>query len=153
VTVSQKEWLSQRDFDEIATVSQMLPGGAAANSLASLGLRFHGVKGAALAYLACGLVDDPRQTGLMLAVAVMLGVGQIAAIIAGQTLLGQEAPRDLRGAVFGLAGVVASAAILFTNAFGGWLYDSVSRGGPIFLLAAVNFAIFAFGLRVARRTG
>ena len=108
---------------------------------------------AALAYLACGFVDDPGQTGLMLAVAVMLGVGQIAAIIAGQTLLGQEAPRDLRGAVFGLAGVVASAAILFTNAFGGWLYDTVSRGGPFFLLAAVNFAIFVFGLRVARRTG
>jgi MFS family permease len=106
---------------------------------------------AALAYLACGFVDDPEQGALLLAVAVMLGVGQIAAIIAGQTLLGQEAPRDLRGAVFGLAGVVASAAILFTNAFGGWLYDFVDRGGPFFLLAAVNFAIFAYGLRVARR--
>jgi MFS family permease len=105
---------------------------------------------AALAYFACGLID-PTQTGLMLAVAVLLGVGQIAAIIVGQTLLGQEAPRDLRGAVFGLAGVVASAAILFTNAIGGWLYDSVSRGGPFFLLAAVNFAIFLFGLRLARR--
>ncbi len=105
---------------------------------------------AALAYFACGLID-PTQTGLMLAVAVLLGVGQIAAIIVGQTLLGQEAPRDLRGAVFGLAGVVASAAILFTNAIGGWLYDSVSRGGPFFLLAAVNFAIFLFGLRLVRR--
>jgi hypothetical protein len=47
--------------------------------------------------------------------------------------------------------VVASTAILFTNAIGGWLYDSVSRGGPFFLLAAVNFAICAFGLRLARR--
>jgi hypothetical protein len=87
----------------------------------------------------------------MLAIAVLLGAGQIAAIIVGQTLLGQEAPRDLRGAVFGLAGVVASAAILFTNALGGWLYDSVSRGAPFFLLAGVNFAIFLFGLRLARR--
>jgi MFS family permease len=107
---------------------------------------------AGLAYLACGLIE-PTQTGLMLAVAVLLGVGQIAAIVVGQTLLGQEAPRDLRGAVFGLAGVVASAAILFTNAFGGWLYDMVSRGAPFFLLAAVNFAIFLFGLRLARHPG
>jgi MFS family permease len=87
----------------------------------------------------------------MVAVAVLLGVGQIAAIICGQTLLGQEAPRDVRGAVFGLAGICASAAILFTNGIGGWLYDTVSRGGPFFLLAGVNFAIFLFGLRLVSR--
>jgi MFS family permease len=81
---------------------------------------------------------------------VLLGVGQIAAIVSGQTLLGQEAPRDVRGAVFGLAGICASAAILFTNALGGWLYDSVSKGGPFFLLAAVNLTIFFFGLRLVR---
>ena len=108
----------------------------------------HGARAAA--YLLCGFVDDPTQDVLMAAVAALLGVGQIAAIIAGQTLLGQEAPRDVRGAVFGLAGICASAGILFTNAFGGWLYDSVSKGGPFFLLAGVNFAIFLFGVRLPR---
>jgi len=107
---------------------------------------------AAASYLACGFIDDP-SSGLLLGVAILLGVGQIAAIIAGQTLLGQEAPRDLRGAVFGLAGICASAAILFSNAIGGWLYDSVSRGGPFFLLAGVNFAICLFGIRLGRRRG
>jgi len=106
---------------------------------------------AALAYLLCGFVDDPTQGTLVVAVAILLGVGQIAAIICGQTLLGQEAPRDVRGAVFGLAGICASAAILFTNGIGGWLYDTVSRGGPFFLLAGVNFVIFVFGLRLVRR--
>jgi MFS family permease len=105
---------------------------------------------AAVSYLACGFIDDPSASVLLL-VAILLGVGQIAAIIAGHTLLGQEAPRDLRGAVFGLAGICASAAILFTNALGGWLYDTVSRGGPFFLLAGVNFAIFLFGLSLTRR--
>jgi MFS family permease len=103
------------------------------------------------AYLLCGFVDDPTDSVLMACVAALLGVGQIAAIIAGQTLLGQEAPRDVRGAVFGLAGICASAGILFTNAFGGWLYDSVSKGGPFFLLAGVNFAIFLAGLRLLSR--
>jgi MFS family permease len=107
---------------------------------------------ASVAYLACAFLDDPSQSGLMLAVASLLGVGQIAAIIAGQTLLGQEAPREVRGAVFGLAGICASAAILFTNAFGGWLYDSVSRAGPFLLLAGVNFAIFLLGVRLTRRS-
>jgi MFS family permease len=105
----------------------------------------------AAAYLLCGLVDDPTDNVLMACVAALLGTGQIAAIIAGQTLLGQEAPRDIRGAVFGLAGICASAGILFTNAFGGWLYDSVSKGGPFFLLAGVNFAIFLAGLRLLSR--
>ena len=108
---------------------------------------------AALAYLLCGLIEDPTRDLLLVPVALLLGAGQIAAIIAGQTLLGQEAPREVRGAVFGLAGICASAAILFTNAFGGWLYDSVSKGGPFFLLAGVNFAIVLFGLRLALRTG
>jgi MFS family permease len=106
---------------------------------------------AAVAYLACGFIDDPAHATLLIVVAVLLGAGQIAAIIAGQTLLGQEAPRDVRGAVFGLAGICASAGILFTNGVGGWLYDFVARGGPFFLLAGVNFAIFLFGLWVARR--
>ena len=105
----------------------------------------------AAAYLLCGFVDDPTDSVLMACVAALLGMGQIAAIIAGQTLLGQEAPRDVRGAVFGLAGICASAGILFTNAFGGWLYDSVSKGGPFFLLAGVNLAIFLAGLRLISR--
>ena len=107
---------------------------------------------AALAYLLCGLIEDPTRDLLLVPVALLLGAGQIAAIIAGQTLLGQEAPREVRGAVFGLAGICASAAILFTNAFGGWLYDSVSKGGPFFLLAGVNFAIVLFGLRLGQGT-
>lgn len=106
---------------------------------------------ATVAYLACGFIDDPMHSALLIAVATMLGAGQIAAIIAGQTLLGQEAPRDVRGAVFGLAGICASAGILFTNGVGGWLYDFVARGGPFFLLAGVNFAVFLFGLRLVRR--
>jgi MFS family permease len=105
---------------------------------------------AALAYLLCGWIDDPTDSLFLVVVAALLGVGQIAAIIAGQTMLGEEAPRDVRGAVFGLAGICASAAILFTNGLGGWLYDSVSKGGPFYLLAAVNFAIFLFGWRLVR---
>ena len=35
---------------------------------------------AAVAYLACGFIDDPMHSALLLAVAMMLGAGQIAAI-------------------------------------------------------------------------
>jgi chromate transporter len=46
----ERRWATNREFDNTATVAQMLPGGAAANALSLLGLRFFGVRGAALAY-------------------------------------------------------------------------------------------------------
>ena len=52
VTVDKKGWLTHREFDNTATVAQMLPGGAAANALALLGLRFYGPRGAVVAYVA-----------------------------------------------------------------------------------------------------
>src|SRR6185295_17292959 len=51
IAVSRRKWLTPKEFDNAATVAQMLPGGAAANALACIGLRFHGVAGAAMAYL------------------------------------------------------------------------------------------------------
>ncbi len=48
--VFRRGWLTEREFVTTATVSQMLPGGAAANALAYTGLRFFGPIGAVLAY-------------------------------------------------------------------------------------------------------
>lgn len=105
---------------------------------------------AGIGYGAGGLVGDPTS-GLIVPVAVLLGLGQICAIIASQTVLGQEAPQDVRGAVFGFAGICASLGILFTTAVGGWLYDAAGWGVPFFLVGAVNLAIMIFGLVVIAR--
>jgi MFS family permease len=103
------------------------------------------------AYFFAGFISDPTAKGILVPASILLGVGQIAAILASQTMLGQEAPRVARGAVFGFGGICASLGILFTNGAGGWLYDKVSKGGPFFLLASVNFAILLFGLWLLRR--
>lgn len=50
VLVFRRRWLTEREFVTTATVSQMLPGGAAANALAYTGLRFFGAGGAVVAY-------------------------------------------------------------------------------------------------------
>jgi chromate transporter len=50
--VTKKRWLTDREFTNTVTVAQMLPGGASANSLAYIGLRFAGWRGALAAYLA-----------------------------------------------------------------------------------------------------
>lgn len=104
---------------------------------------------AGIGYFAGGLVGDPNSSAII-PVAILLGIGQIAAIIASQTVLGQEAPADVRGAVFGLAGICASLGILFTTSVGGWLYDAAGKGGPFFLIAAVNLGIMVFGIKLLR---
>lgn len=50
-TVKKRRWLTEREFANTVTVSQMLPGGAAANALAYIGLRFGGLLGALLGYV------------------------------------------------------------------------------------------------------
>ncbi|MFO1425859.1 MAG: MFS transporter [Steroidobacteraceae bacterium] len=106
---------------------------------------------AGIGYIAGGFVGDPSST-LIVPVAILLGLGQICAIVASQTVLGQEAPQDVRGAVFGLAGICASLGILFTTSVGGFLYDMVGWGAPFFLIGALNAAIMIFGWYLLRRS-
>lgn len=49
--VTRRGWVTDREFTNAATLSQMLPGGASSNTLAYLGLRFHKLKGALAGYL------------------------------------------------------------------------------------------------------
>ena len=49
--VQRRRWLTEREFANTVTVAQMLPGGAAANALAYIGLRFGGLSGAAAGYV------------------------------------------------------------------------------------------------------
>lgn len=100
---------------------------------------------AGIGYIAGGFVGDPASEWIIW-VAILLGMGQICAIIASQTVLGQEAPQDVRGAVFGVAGIFASLGILFTTSIGGWLYDMAGKGSPFFLIGVVNLSIMCFGL-------
>jgi chromate transporter len=69
----KRGWLTEREFANTATVAQMLPGGAAANALGLVGLRFRGVPGALVAY--AGFVAPGALATVVLAWAyVRLGV-------------------------------------------------------------------------------
>ncbi len=49
--VRKRRWMTDREFTNTITVAQMLPGGAAANTLAYAGLRFGGMPGALIGYV------------------------------------------------------------------------------------------------------
>ncbi|HJS21888.1 MAG TPA: MFS transporter [Steroidobacteraceae bacterium] len=98
-------------------------------------------------YTWVGLTPDPLSP-MIYAAAIMMGIGEMSAILSGQVLLGQEAPVRIRGAVFGLAGIFGSIGILTANLLGGWLYDVWTKSAPFFVIGACNLLILAFALFV-----
>jgi chromate transporter len=95
VTVERKRWLTEKEFGNAVAVSQMLPGGAAANALAYIGLRFGGVRGALLGYSGFVL---PGFAAVMALAALYVHFGQSPHV---DTLLG-----GFNGAVVGIIAAI-----------------------------------------------
>ena len=100
-----------------------------------------------IGYTWVGLTPDPLAP-VIYAAAIMMGVGEMSAILSGQLLLGHEAPFAIRGSVFGLAGIFGSIGILFANLFGGWLYDVWTKSAPFFVIGACNLLVLGFAVYV-----
>lgn len=85
---------------------------------------------------------------------VMLGIGQSSTILASSVLLGQEAPAESRGAVFGVQSFVGGIGILAISAVGGVAFDGLGPQSPFLLMVAVNLLIvlWATGLKLAERS-
>jgi len=103
---------------------------------------------AAVGYLSVALVPDPFGVW-MYPVGALLGIGQISAITASQTLIGQEAPAAHRGSVVGMFSMFGAAGILFISSIGGWVFDRVSEVAPFILVGVANALLCLVALRVA----
>jgi MFS family permease len=95
-------------------------------------------------------VTDIRDLSAMI-VASLVGAGEMSLVIAGQALLGQEAPAASRGAAVGIFGLCGSIGVLSINLAGGWLFDFVSPKAPFILIGCIDAFIIACALAVARR--
>jgi len=104
---------------------------------------------AAVGYTWVGIADP--LSSMIYPAAIMMGVGELSAILSAQVLLGQEAPRHIRGSVFGLAGISGALGILFANFVCGQLYDLWSKAAPFIVVGVCNLLILAFALSVRRR--
>lgn len=103
---------------------------------------------AAVGYGWIGSIDDPTTTAAIPAL-ILLGVGQTSAALASTLLLGQEAPPDIRGSVFGLQSFCGAVGILTISAAGGRLFDAVGPWAPFAVMGAVNgvVCLWAIALR------
>lgn len=105
---------------------------------------------AAIAYLAMGLIPDPLG-GWMIPGAVLLGIGQMSVVSACQTLVGQEAPPNLRGAITGMFALCGAGGILFITKVGGQIFDAIGPASPFVLIGTINGLLFFFALYVRRQ--
>jgi len=96
---------------------------------------------AAVGYFTLGSVDDPFNAPVMMTATFVLGVGEISAIVAGNALLGQEAPKDIRGASVGVFSLIGTAGILTATVCGGIVFDVFGPGAPFLMMSAVNVVI------------
>jgi MFS family permease len=105
---------------------------------------------AAIGYTAFGLVDDPFSNKIFLP-AVLLGMGEVSTIIAGNALIGQSAPAAVRGAVLGSFALCGALGILIATSIGGRLFDLVSSGAPFLQMGVINGLVLLGALYVRFR--
>lgn len=106
---------------------------------------------ATIGYYTLGSVSDPYDMPVMMAATFVLGIGEISAIIAGNALLGQEAPKAIRGASVGVFSLVGTAGILTATVFGGIVFDKFGPGAPFVMMSGVNAIIVVWALVVILR--
>jgi chromate transporter len=124
LAVERRRWLSEREFASTATVAQMLPGGAAANALAQIGMRFHGLPGAIAAYT--GFIVPGAALTIALAFAyVRFGVAPRAEVV-------------LAGLNAAVTGIVAALTLHMVR-------TSVARAWQMAVAAAALLLSFAGG--------
>ena len=104
---------------------------------------------AGIGYVSMWFIPDPLGPWMYPA-GILLGIGQMSAVTASQTLIGQESPPAYRGSVVGMFSFFGAAGILFITSVGGQVYDAISPSATFLLVGVINAGLFFWGLRVAR---
>jgi MFS family permease len=107
---------------------------------------------ASAGYLWVGFSPSPIVTAFIPA-AILLGIGEFSAIMSGAALIGQTAPKDIRGSVIGLFNFCGSIGILCIALLGGITFDAWMPGAPFVVVGAFNFIVCIIATLVRRRVG
>ena len=105
---------------------------------------------AAFGYIVFGLQESPLGTSAM-AIAFVLGIGQISAILGGTTLVGQEADPKITGATIGVWNFCGAVGTMIGSLLGGLLYDWWRPGAPFLLMGGLNLAVMLWAVWVRIR--
>jgi len=107
---------------------------------------------AAVAYIWVGFSPSPIVVAFI-PVAILLGIGEFSAMLAGAALIGQEAPVDIRGAVLGVFNLCGSIGILCVTLLAGYVFDAWKPGGAFIVVGCINLIVCAVAFTVRRKVG
>lgn len=101
---------------------------------------------ATLGYGWLGALSEVTSFAATIPALVFVGVGQSSTALAITVLLGQEAPPEFRGSVFGVQSFFGAVGILAISSGGGWLFDLVGPNTPFIAVAAANGLVMLTGV-------
>lgn len=108
---------------------------------------------AATGYTALGLVPSPLESWLIYPAGLLTGMGEAAVIVTAPALVGQEAPKKIRGAVFGTVSFFGAIGVLVNVKVSGVVFDSISYQSPFLYMGVLNAIIALWAFRVRMRYG
>ncbi|MCP4715658.1 MAG: MFS transporter [Deltaproteobacteria bacterium] len=87
----------------------------------------------------------------MIPVLILVGLGEMGALITGQVLIAQQAPRSIRGSVMGFFTVSGAVGIVIATMVGGLLFDFWRSAGPFLFFSVVNGLLLVCALAVKNK--
>lgn len=111
---------------------------------------FIGMAFAALGYLVFGFQQNPLAEFAIFASA-LLGAGQMSSILAGQTLISQEAEPRIAGSIIGVFSFFGALGTLMGGWVGGQLFGLWRPGAPFILMGCFNLLVCLAALWVSTR--
>ncbi|MDG1462127.1 MAG: MFS transporter, partial [Gammaproteobacteria bacterium] len=108
---------------------------------------------AAAGYISLGLVPSPLESWLIYPAGIVTGMGEAAVIVTAPALVGQEAPKRLRGSVFGVVAFFGAIGVLVNVKVSGVVFDGVSYQAPFLYMGLLNVCVALWALLVRLRHG
>jgi MFS family permease len=84
---------------------------------------------------------------------ILAGIGEAVMLLSVPVLVGQEAPRQFRGAIIGVAASFGAIGIIATNKVSGYLFDELGYQVPFMFMAALNSSMLVWAIAVRVKTG
>lgn len=103
-------------------------------------------------YTLVGFAEDPFARSF-LPLALLLGMGEVAVIVTGGALFGQEAKVRMRGTLVGVFNTMGGIGIIMVSGIGGIIYDELGRATPFVMMGALNGLLLLAAIMVRLRAG
>jgi MFS family permease len=98
-----------------------------------------------------GVIANGGIAPQMILILILIGIGEMGALITGQVLIAQQAPRKIRGSVMGFFSVSGAVGIIISTTVGGFLFDIWRSAGPFIFCSIINGVLLVCALVIRNK--